>query len=326
MRAASVLEELEVFGSSQWGLVTTAQARALGVDRLWLSRMSTRGTLQRIRHGVYALPSARHGPFQDLQATWLSTEPELAAESRLHADDPVTVSHISAAGIHHLGDLLPVRHEFSSPVRRQTTQPDIQFHRREVPAPDRVWIDGLPVTSVPRTVADLAEVAVDFDHLAQVVRDAVADHKVVATDLAERLFPHADSYGAESGGELVESLLDHAGFLPPSPPATVSWQTTMARMLPELITPELEQLLRKEIRASLSKFLDDGSFAQAQKQAMAEFTESLQQAFREAPGLSDAVAEMALRPEAISPPTPPVKESHPHGGQHLNTVEEENDD
>lgn len=323
MRAASVLEELEIFGSSQWGLVTTAQARALGIDRLWLSRMSARGTLQRIRHGVYALPSARHGPFQDLQATWLSTEPDLAAESRLHADDPVTVSHISAAGVHHLGDLVPARHEFSSPARRQTTQPDIQFHRQEVPPHDRVWIDGLPVTSVPRTVADLAEAAVDFDHLARVVRDAVAEHNVVVTDLAERLFPHVYSYGADSGSELVESLLNHTGFFPPdSRLAPNSWQATMS----ELITPELEQLLRKEIRASLSTFLDDGAFAHGQKQVMAQFTETLQQVLRQAPGLSDAVAGMSRLPRTIPSPPPPAEEHDPRGGQPLNTVEEENDD
>lgn len=323
MRAASVLEELEIFGSSQWGLVTTAQARALGIDRLWLSRMSTRGTLQRIRHGVYALPSARYGPFQDLKATWLSTEPDLAAESRVHADDPVTVSHISAAGVHHLGDLVPARHEFSSPVRRQTTQPDIQFHRQEVPPHDRVWIDGLPVTSVPRTVADLAEAAVDFDHLADVVRDAVAEHNVMVTDLAERLFPYVDSYGADSGSELVESLLDHAGFLSPdSRMATNSWSATMAK----LITPELEQLLREEIRASLSMFLDDGTFKHVQKQAMVEFTETLQQALRQTPGLSDAVAEMTRLPDTILSSPPSAEENDPDGGQPLNMAEEQNDD
>lgn len=185
MRESHVLEELEMFGSSQWGLVTAAQARALGVERLWLSRMSTRGMLQRIRHGVYALPSARYGPVQDLQAAWLATEASLFADERLKVEDPVVVSHVSAAGVHQLGDLLAARHEFSSPARRQTTQKDLRFHRCEVPARDITWVDGLPVTSVARTVGDLAATATDFDHLAGVVRDAVQDHHIKVSDLAE---------------------------------------------------------------------------------------------------------------------------------------------
>lgn len=219
MRESQVLEELEMFGSSQWGLVTAAQARELGVERLWLSRMSARGMLQRLRHGVYALPSAQYGPLQDLQAAWLATDASLSAEERLEEADPVVVSHVSAAGVHQLGDLLAARHEFSSPTRRQTTQKDLRFHRCEVPARDITWVDGLPVTSVARTVGDLAVHATDFDHLSTVVRDAVEDHHVKVSDLAERLFPHIDTYGAASGTALVQSLLDHAGYTPEKDPS-----------------------------------------------------------------------------------------------------------
>lgn len=219
MRESQVLEELEMFGSSQWGLVTAAQARGLGVERLWLSRMSARGMLQRIRHGVYALPSAQYGPLQDLQAAWLATDAALSAEDRLEAADPVVVSHVSAAGVHQLGDLLAARHEFSSPARRQTTQKDLRFHRCEVPARDITWVDGLPVTSVARTVGDLAANATDGDHLATLVRDAVEDHHATVSDLAERLFPHIDTYGAASGARLVQSLLNQAGYTPEKDPS-----------------------------------------------------------------------------------------------------------
>lgn len=230
MDEVTVLEELEMFGSSQWGLVTSGQARDLGVDRLWLSRMSARGRLQRVRHGVYALPSARFGPWQDLQAAWLATDASSPAESRIEVEDPVVVSHESAAGVHGLGELIAVRHEFSSPARRQTTQKDLLFHRCEVPARDITWVEGLPVTSVARTVGDLAAQAIDVDHLATVVRDAVEDHHVPTGELAERLFPHIGDYGAASGRELVHSLLKHAGYSPDNDPAVnkvgkfLAWQ------------------------------------------------------------------------------------------------------
>ncbi|QGU08748.1 hypothetical protein COCCU_14290 (plasmid) [Corynebacterium occultum] len=246
MDEVTVLEELEMFGSSQWGLITSAQARDLGVDRLWLSRMRARGRLQRIRHGVYAVPSARFGPWQDLQAAWLATEASSPAENRVEAEDPVVVSHVSAAGVHGLGDLLAARHEFSSPARRQTTQQDLRFHRCEVPAGDITWVEGLPVTSVARTVGDLAAQAIDFDHLATVVRDAVEDHHVSTDELAERLFPHLGDYGAANSRELVHSLLGHAGYAPSKDPTvTKAWEFLTRQLHADLVNPDVDHFLQQ---------------------------------------------------------------------------------
>lgn len=79
----TVLTALEELSAMQWGLVTTGQAKQVGVRRLWLSRLMDRGVLQRIRLGVYALPSATHGPLQELQAAWLTTDRTQTLEERL---------------------------------------------------------------------------------------------------------------------------------------------------------------------------------------------------------------------------------------------------
>ena len=74
LSAGTVLAALEEIGAMQWGLVTTGQAQQAGIERVWLSRLLDRGVIHRVRHGVYALPSATHGPFQELQAAWLATD------------------------------------------------------------------------------------------------------------------------------------------------------------------------------------------------------------------------------------------------------------
>ena len=265
MRESQVLEELEMFGSSQWGLVTAAQARGLGVERLWLSRMSSRGMLQRIRHGVYAFPSAQYGPLQDLQAAWLATDASLSAEDRLEAKDPVVVSHVSAASVHQLGDLLAARHEFSSPARRQTTQKDLRFHRCEVPARDITWVDGLPVTSVAWTVGDLAAHATDADHLATVVRDAVEDHHIKISDLAERLFPHIDAYGAASGAGLVQLLLDQAGYAPERDPSVNKvWDAVSRDVRTHLLGAEWSEMIQASIGSAIGTHLEQLSLGMVQ--------------------------------------------------------------
>ncbi|WP_433020169.1 type IV toxin-antitoxin system AbiEi family antitoxin domain-containing protein [Kribbella sp. CA-294648] len=119
MRAVNVLESLELLGSSQWGLVTAKQATKAGVSKMHLSRLTDRGTVQWLRHGVYALPSADTGPLRGLRAAWLATG------SRPAGNQPLAVaSGESAATVHRLGDLLPSKYEFTTAVRRQTTQPD----------------------------------------------------------------------------------------------------------------------------------------------------------------------------------------------------------
>ena len=312
MRESQVLEELEMFGSSQWGLVTAAQARGLGVERLWLSRMSSRGMLQRIRHGVYALPSAQYGPLQDLQAAWLATDASLSAENRLEAKDPVVVSHVSAAGVHQLGDLLATLHEFSSPARRQTTQKDLRFHRCEVPVRDITWVDGLPVTSVARTVGDLATHATDFDHLATVVRDAVEDHHIKVSDLAERLFPHIDTYGAASGAGLVQSLLDQAGYTPEKDPSVNKvWDAASRDIRAHLLGAEWSDMIQASIDIAIVTRLVQVNLDKIQNLDMGSADVAAHQALRGAG--DDITAGDMLSPDTVQRIAQTVGTIYPDG-------------
>lgn len=209
MNALDVLESLELLGSGQWGLVTTAQAQEVGVSKMQLSRLVARGTVQRVRHGVYALPSADTGPLQGLRAAWLATG------SQPVGDQPLTVvSGESAAAVHGLGDLLPAKYEFTTAVRRQTTQPDTRYRKRDLPDEAITWVDGLPVTTIARTVQDLAIGGTDFDHLAVAVRDAVTGTGVSSDALVHALEPAAERFRTRDGNALFVSALKAVGFRP----------------------------------------------------------------------------------------------------------------
>lgn len=211
MKAVDALRSLEELGSMQWGLVTAGQAGRLGINRVTLGRLSDRDVLTRLRHGVYSLPSADFGPLQELRAAWLAIDSQLAVEERVESINDAVVSHASAAAVHGLGDLVSVRHEFTSPVRRQSSQGDIRFHRADV-RDDKTIVDGLPVTSVARTIADLAVAHTDFDHLATMVRDAMEKADASAERLSEKLTPQAGRYGYAGGPELIEACLEKAGL------------------------------------------------------------------------------------------------------------------
>jgi hypothetical protein len=84
---------------------------------------------------------------------------------------------------------------------------------------DGEWtvVDGLPVTTVLRTVADLAEVRIDGGHLARVVRDALTIKLVDDQDLIAVLRAHAHRYGAPMGDgkSLLVRFLQESGVSVP---------------------------------------------------------------------------------------------------------------
>ncbi|WP_328328735.1 type IV toxin-antitoxin system AbiEi family antitoxin domain-containing protein [Kribbella sp. NBC_00382] len=247
VRAVDVLESLELLGSSQWGLVTTVQAAAAGVSKMQLSRLAERGTLQRVRHGVYALPSADTGPSQGLRAAWLATGSQPAGNQSL-----AVVSGESAAAVHGFGDLLPSKYEFTTAVRRQTTQPDIRYRKRDLPDGDVTRVNGLPVTTAARTIRDLATGGTDFDHLAAVVRDAVTSTDVTSAALVQALEPAAERLGSPDGNTLLTAVLKASGYQPDtralellSPALRDSFLRTLEPQLKNAVSQAVAEHLRQ---------------------------------------------------------------------------------
>jgi predicted transcriptional regulator of viral defense system len=125
----------------QWGRVTWAQILRLGVDRALIARWVRDGYLHRLCPRVYAVGHRAR-----------STEADLAA-ALLYAGPGAMLSHATAAWWLGLVDRRPQLIQVSTP-RRCRSRPGVRVHRRR--ACDRIWHNGLPVTTVPQTLLDLA--------------------------------------------------------------------------------------------------------------------------------------------------------------------------
>ena len=73
--------------AEQWGLVTTAQARALGVPAQAMARLTERGSLERMTHGVYRVAGAPAEPLDSLRVAWLTLDPARRASQRVGPGD-----------------------------------------------------------------------------------------------------------------------------------------------------------------------------------------------------------------------------------------------
>ena len=213
----STVLDLADLAAEQWGLVTTAQARTLGVSAQAVARLTNQGALERMSHGVYRVTGAPPEPFDGLRVAWMGLDPGRRVAERLRDSSPEVVSHRSAAQLHELGDLEADEFEFIVPDRKQSRRDDVRFHRGKVVAGEWTVVDGLPVTTVVRTVADLAAARIDGGHLASVVRDALTVKQVDDAQLVSALRPYAHFYGVSIGdGEaLLARFLQESGVSVP---------------------------------------------------------------------------------------------------------------
>jgi hypothetical protein len=199
--------------AAQWGLLTTAQAEAAGVNRSSLARLCEAGHLERLGQGVYLLAGAEDA-LTPLRAAWLSLAPTAGAEERL-AELPglAVVSHASAAALHRVGDLPHDVAEFIVPTSRRTVRDGIRLHHARLTAADVTVVDGLPATTIERTIADLLRSRRhgDPEHVARIVGDALIGARLDVDRLAGLLQPLASRYQQPNGDAFVAWLVELSG-------------------------------------------------------------------------------------------------------------------
>jgi hypothetical protein len=213
---ASIAQRIADIASSQWGMVTTAQARVHGVARANLAHRVRTGALERTGHyGVYRLAAAPTSPLDDLRAAWLSTNPASLAPERTAVPLPdAVVASAAAAMVHGMGDVYPAPYRIIVSGRRQSAKGDVTYSWRALDSRDVEVVDGLPVTTRERTVTDLLVDEGDVSIAADALRDAFrGGYDLDETRLAELLVPHSERLGQTTGDGVaaLSSLLVTAG-------------------------------------------------------------------------------------------------------------------
>lgn len=200
--------------SDQGGMITSGQARRSGVTLQQLKRMSDSGVIERLHHGIYRLTRIPADENQRLRAAWLALDPNRPVWERLDEDVPTgVVSHRSAAALQKLGDLDSDTVELSTLRRVRLNIPAVRTYRADLSREDWTVVDGLPVTTPARTIADLAGAKTDRGHLATVVRDAIASDRTTSAAASNALAPHAFDYGlrVDDGRAFFDELVEEAG-------------------------------------------------------------------------------------------------------------------
>ena len=131
----------------QHGTVSTRQLRRLGYTERMVARLVAQGWLHRLHRGVYAVGHRR----LSVKGRWMAAV--------LACGPDAVLSHRAAAALHELRTT-PGMIDVTVPKHRHV--PGLRCHRsRCLRPPDRTVIDGIPVTSLHRTLLDMASLERD---------------------------------------------------------------------------------------------------------------------------------------------------------------------
>jgi predicted transcriptional regulator of viral defense system len=172
----SIWDRLVAVAAEQHGYVTTRDARDIGVDPVQLRLLAARGRLERACRGVYRVPVLPRGEHDDLAAavSW--------------ALGRGVVSHESALALHDLADVNPSRIHLTVPRDNHPRAAGgelYRVHRRGLKATDVTSVDGIPVTTVARSIKDCLKTGTDPYQLRAAIERAAAEGKLRRGPAAE---------------------------------------------------------------------------------------------------------------------------------------------
>ncbi len=160
------MTRVPILAANQHGIVTRSQLSAAGLTPSMIEVRIEIGQLIRLHRGVYALGHRQLRP----QGHWIAAV--------LACGPGAALSHREAAALHGLRSSSRTRNDVTTPRRLRSRRSGIDIHHSATLTPqDIATVERIPVTTVARTLVDLADV-VPPDRLAKALREA--EHQRVA--------------------------------------------------------------------------------------------------------------------------------------------------
>jgi len=139
------IEVLYHLAEPRAGYFTTAQAGDVGVSRQQLSYLARTGSIERVAHGIYRLVRFPAQRFEDVIVACL------------WADDDAAASHDTALAVYELTDAMPTRIHVTVPRPFRGQRRGVVVHVAPLDPSERTSRASVPVTTVERTIADVAQ-------------------------------------------------------------------------------------------------------------------------------------------------------------------------
>jgi len=154
-------KNLYEIAARQAGYFTTAQAREVGFSQRSLTYYVKTERFERIKPGLYRLILFPASEQEDLFMVWR----DVGAK--------VVMSHDSALALYELSDALPAQIHLTVPRSVSRRRQGMRLHTNRLSPENITHYAGLPVTTVPRTIGDVAVGGMAAELVIQAIRQAI---------------------------------------------------------------------------------------------------------------------------------------------------------
>jgi predicted transcriptional regulator of viral defense system len=178
--------------AQQGGYLTAAQARDVGYSYQAQAHHVGAGNWIRVGRGLFRLAEWAPRQHDDL-FRWL-----------LWSGGQGVISHESALSVHGVGEFESARVHLTVPVGFRRIGDGVVIHHADLESQDVDIRPGFPVTSVTRSLVDVAAAGADEEQLGRAVREALNSGEVTLRDLRAR----ADAIDAAGALRIERALTD----------------------------------------------------------------------------------------------------------------------
>jgi predicted transcriptional regulator of viral defense system len=180
------LSQLYEIAEGQAGYFSAAQAVDIGFSRKRLSLNVKSGKFLRVFRGIYRFALFPGSPFEDLFVAWL------------RAGSDSVISHESALAVYELSDVLPSEVHITVPRTASRRRKNLRQHTQKLNEDKITSRSGLPVTTVERTIADVAAAGLGEELVRQAIEEAIQRGMISEKDLI--------AYAKRRGGRFRQIL------------------------------------------------------------------------------------------------------------------------
>jgi predicted transcriptional regulator of viral defense system len=154
-------DRLYEIAEAQAGYFLASQARSAGFSSERLSANVKTARFTRIAQGVYRLYHFPGSPYEDMFIAWL------------RAGSSSVISHESALSVYELSDILPGEIHLIVPRNTSRRRKGIRQHTNRLQVDEITKRNGLPITTVERTLVDLIVNGLAEEQIRLATRDAL---------------------------------------------------------------------------------------------------------------------------------------------------------
>jgi predicted transcriptional regulator of viral defense system len=198
------MDELFALAEEHDGLFTSKEARALGILDSVLVRLKQRGRLERMSRGVYRIahyPADRLAQYREA-VLWAQAS---------NGPERIALSHETALLLHGISDVNPARVNLTVPTsaRLRREHPEwITIHRTNLSLREIHQHEGMPVTTIERSILDVLTTTLRVDIARKAISDALRDGLLNAAEaiaLRNRVNRSAFGHSLSASGSKVKA-------------------------------------------------------------------------------------------------------------------------